>query len=668
MPVPAHDIEPPVGVDDATIARMLDGASMPALMMAIVHMTGDTALLEGPVRPPRLRIHDVRGRMPPEDAAFLKERAIEAIRDWRARGWTLPPLARQTVRRMMDVCTGHSIPDEYVDLLVEEMGFASASEHPAVAQPEAMIPETPAPRSGWRILVIGAGMSGIAASIRLIEAGHDVVIVERNPSLGGTWFENRYPGCRVDVPNHFYSYSFLSNHGWRKYFAPQPDLLTYFKDAAAAFGIDQRIRLSTEVTGASWLEDEALWEAALRCPDGSTERLRVNAIVSAVGLFNQPRMPDIPGMDDFAGPSCHTARWPDGIDLAGKRVAVIGSGASAFQMVPEVAKVAAQVSVFQRTPGWMLPNPDYYADVGADTMWCMRHLPFYARWYRFMLFWASSDALLPALKLDPAWPNPDRSLNKMSERLRVQLSAYIREQTGDDEALYQKLLPDYPPFGKRPLIDNGSWVQALRRDNVELITDRIERIVPNGVLDVTGRCREADVIIYATGFHAGRFLHPLSVIGRDGRDLRALWGDEPRAFLGIAMPGFPNFFCLYGPGTNFGHGGSIIFLAECQIRFVLSALDRARAGRARTIEIRQDANDAYRAKLESELADTVWARPNVGTYYKNARGIVTTTMPFRIVDYWRWTKEAAPGDFLYDGTPYPGTPADPAPGRVFPAA
>jgi len=658
MPVTPRDVEPPIGVDDTTIARMIEGASMPALMMAIVHMTGDATLLDGPVRPPRLRIHDVRGRMQPEDEAFLKVQAIDAVRAWRQRGWTLPPLPREAIHRMMSVCTGQAIPDEYADLLVEEMGLA----------PEAAVtPAAPAPRQGWRILVIGAGMSGIAAAIRLIEAGHEVVIVERNASVGGTWFENKYPGCRVDVPNHFYSYSFLPNHGWRKYFAPQPDLLAYFKDAAEVCGVDKFIRLSTEVTGASWLDEDSLWEAELRCPDGRIERLRVNAIISAVGLFNQPKLPDIRGMESFAGPSFHSARWPDEIDLAGKRVAVIGSGASAFQLVPELAKVAARVSVFQRTPGWMLPNPDYYADVGDDTVWCLRHLPFYARWYRFMLFWASSDALLPALKLDPAWPDPDRSLNALSERLRVQLTAGLREQTGGDEALFQKLLPDYPPFGKRPLIDNGAWVRALRGDTVELVTETIERIVPEGVLDAAGQCHEADVIVYATGFHAGRFLHPLSIIGRDGRDLRASWGDEPRAFLGIAMPGFPNFFCLYGPGTNFGHGGSIIFLAECQIRFILSALDRAQAENAASIEIRQDANDAYRTRLETELAAMVWSRPNVGTYYKNARGIVTTTMPFRIVDYWRWTKEAAQGDFLYDGAPYPGMPADPAPGREFPA-
>ncbi len=653
----AHDIEPPIGVDDATITRMVAGANMPALMMAIIHMTGDPALLDGRVLPPRLRIHDVRGRMPPADEAFLQAQAIDAVRAWRQRGWTLPALDRDTLRRMMNTCTGQSIPDEYVDLLIEEMGLAAPAAPPSAP-----------PRRGWRVLVIGAGMSGIAAARGLVEAGYEVVVVERNPSVGGTWFENRYPGCRVDVPNHFYSYSFLSNDGWRKYFATQPELLAYFKDAAEACGIDRLIRFSTEVTGARWRAEDALWEAQLRGPDGQTEHLRVNAIVSAVGLFNQPKLPEIEGMASFAGRSFHSARWPGDIDLAGKRVAVIGSGASAFQLVPEVVKVAARLTVFQRTPGWMLPNPDYHSDVGDDTAWCLRHLPFYARWYRFMLFWASSDALLPALKLDPAWPDPERSLNALSERLRVQLTAGLRAQTGDDAALFQKLLPDYPPFGKRPLIDNGAWVRALRSDNVELVTEPVARIVPEGVLDATGRTHAADIIVYATGFHAGRFLHPLAITGRDGRDLRELWGDAPRAFLGIAMPGFPNFFCLYGPGTNFGHGGSIIFLAECQIRFILSALEQAQANDAAAIEIRQDANDAYRTRLERELADMVWSRPNVGTYYKNARGIVTTTMPFRIVDYWRWTREAAPADFLYDGAPYRGAPADPVPGRGFPAA
>ena len=261
---------------------------------------------------------------------------------------------------------------------------------------------------------------------------------------------------------------------------------------------------------------------------------------------------------------------------------MIGTGASAFQLVPEVAKVASRLVVFQRSPPWMVPNPRYHARVSEAKKWLLRHVPYYARWYRFLLFWPGSDGLMPSLVVDPEWPHPERSVNAMNDFMREYFTQYMAEQIGDDPALLAKVMPTYPPFGKRMLQDNGTWLATLKRDNVELVTEPIAAITPRRrSLRRRHASTRSTSIVFATGFHANRFLWPMEIVGRDGVTLRERWGDEPRAYLGITVPGFPNLFCLYGPGTNLAHAGSIIFHSECQVRYVMGCLAALLARRLR---------------------------------------------------------------------------------------
>jgi 4-hydroxyacetophenone monooxygenase len=286
----------------------------------------------------------------------------------------------------------------------------------------------------------------------------------------------------------------------------------------------------------------------------------------------------------------------------------------------------------------MVPNPNYHRRVGAAKKWLLRHVPYYGRWYRFLLFWPGSDGLWPSLVLDPAWPHKDRSINAANEEMRIAFTEYMRQQLGDRPDLLSKVVPTYPPFGKRMLQDNGSWLAALKRDNVELVTDRIERISPYGPVCQGGSEYPVDVIVYATGFHANRFLWPMEITGRGGVRLREMWGEDPRAYLGITVPRFPNLFCLYGPATNLAHAGSIIFHSECQVRYIMGCFRALLSGGYATLECKQTVHDAFNRRLDETHARMVWTHPGVSSWYKNAAGRVTTTSPWRLADYWRWTQ------------------------------
>ena len=398
-------------------------------------------------------------------------------------------------------------------------------------------------------------MSGLLAAIRLEQAGIPYVVLEKNDGVGGTWLENSYPGCRVDVANHFYCYSFEPNHDWPEFFSQRDELREYFERCADRYGVRERIRFGTEVLAARWDERRgALGACASAVGDGARRRSTANALISAVGQLNRPRLPDIPGRESFAGPAFHSAEWQHEHDLAGKRVAVIGTGASAFQLVPEVAKVASRLVVFQRSPPWMVPNPRYHARVSEAKKWLLRHVPYYARWYRFLLFWPGSDGLMPSLVVDPEWPHPERSVNAVNDAMREFFTQYMAEQIGDDAELLRQGGADAIRRSASACCRTTApgW-RRCKRDNVELVTEPIAAITPHGVRCADGGEHPVDVIVFATGFHANRFLWPMEIVGRDGVTLRERWGDEPRAYLGITVPGFPNLFCLYGPGTNLAH-------------------------------------------------------------------------------------------------------------------
>lgn len=635
--------EKPYADIDAALDAALSEAHLPALLASLIHLTGDDSLLRPDTRPSYVLMADNKlGGFSETVQEEVRSRARAAIKAHLAGAPMPQSLSNATVRRMMDWVAGADIPDHYAPFLLDELNLDGRT----TKTPDWTAPKLKAAARRLKVVVIGAGMSGILAGIRLKQAGIDFTIIEKNADVGGTWFENAYPGCRVDNPNHMYSYSFEPNHDFPQFYSTQPVLLDYFRRVADKHDLRPHIRFETEVVEAVFDEDRAIWRVEVKTSDGRRETLEANAVITAVGQLNRPRFPDIPGVDSFAGPAFHSARWRQDVDLTGKRVAVIGTGASAYQFVPEIAPTVAHLEVFQRTPPWPLPGPTYHHDVPEGKKWLLEHVPYYDKWYRFFLFWMLTDGLYEMVKADPAWAGGEEAVSEANAGLRAMLEAALTAQAPDRPDLLAKVIPAYPMGGKRALVDNGVWMQTLQRDNVDLVTTPIARVTPQGVETKDGVLHEADVLLFGTGFHASRFLWPMRIVGRGGKDLNEAWAGDARAYLGMTTPGFPNLFMIYGPNTNIVVNGSIIFFSECSVRYIVGCLKLISEEGADTIEVRREVHDAFNVKVDKANALMAWGAPQVNSWYKNATGRVSQNWPFPLVDYWTATVAPDPKDFI----------------------
>jgi 4-hydroxyacetophenone monooxygenase len=637
----------PFSDSDAEIAAALEDLSVPALMLSCVHMSGDLSLLDGPVKPAGIFLNEVQGFLSEDDKATARAIAFDIIRDYRDRGCPEPaPVSAEQLKRMMDWLVAAEVPAEYVPMLLEEMELDGRD------QRDTTFVSTPSERADFPVVIVGCGQSGLLAAIRLQQAGIPYTIVEKNAGVGGTWWENTYPGARVDVGNHFYCYSFEPDDHWSEFFAQQPELQAYFQAVMDKHEVAPHVRFNTRVTSAVWDEDTASWAVHVRNEDGTSDTLRARAVISAVGQLNAPHTPQLDGADSFAGPAFHTARWNHDVTLDGKNVVMIGAGATGFQVAPAIADRVGSLTVFQRTAQWMFPNPNYHAKVGPGVQWALRHLPFYGRWYRFLVFWPGCDTGLVAAKVDPDWPDQQRAVSAANDLARMMFTEWITSQVGGDEDLLAKVVPDYPATGKRTLQDNGSWLRTLTRENVELVRSGVARIEPHAVIADDDTRYPADVLIYATGFRVNDMLSSLEVLGRNGIELHDVWGGRPSAYLGMTVPGFPNFFCLYGPGTNLASGGSLIFHSECEVRYVMGCLDLLIAGSngpKKTLEPKQDRYDNWYRRCQAELATMVWSQPSIKhSFYKDAAGLVHSLSPWRLVDFWSWTRTPDPDDYNFE--------------------
>ena len=631
----------PFDTSDAEIAEALLDVSIPTLMVSMVHMANDPEIIRGRLKPEGLFLNEVQGYMSEDAKAEVRALALEVIREYRDRGCPEPePISAELLHEMMTWLVCEEVPSEYVPMMLEEMELDGTDAR------RVNMPLDAAAAAVFPVVVIGCGQSGLLAGIRLKEAGIPFTIVEKNAGVGGTWWENSYPGARVDVGNHFYCYSFESSDQWTEFFAQQPELQAYFEGVMTKHAIEPYVRWNTEVLGAAWDDESANWTVRVRAADGTEASLEARAVISAVGQLNRPHIPEIEGQDRFAGPSFHSARWDHSVELTGKRVAMIGAGASGFQIAPTIAPEVEQLTVFQRTAQWMFPNPNYHEAVGPGVRWALRHLPFYGRWYRFLIFWPGCDKGLEAARVDPDYPDQQTAVSEMNDLTRQMFTDWITSQVGDDPELIAKVVPDYPATGKRTLQDNGSWLRTLTRDNVELVRTAIDHIEADAVVTTDGARYPADVLVYATGFYAARVLWPMEITGRDGANLREVWGERPAAYLGITVPDFPNLFCMYGPGTNLAHGGSLIFHSECQMRYITQCIEELIAGGHQSMEPTREKYEDWHARTQAEIKTLVWSQPSIKhSFFKNAYGEIHGVSPWRLVDYWTWTKTADFADF-----------------------
>jgi 4-hydroxyacetophenone monooxygenase len=638
----------PISDDDEAIEGALGDVSIPVLMCSMVHLTGDPSWIRSDIKPAGLFLNEYQGFMSEELKAQARQRALPAIIAYRDGGCVLPPTPRRgLLHEIMSYLAVGPVPAEFVDMFLDDLKLTDddhLSDAPNTSGAPAQESATTDPAL---VLVIGCGEAGLLAGIRLKQAGIPFVIIDKNAGPGGTWHENRYPGARVDIGSHFYCYSFEPADHWTEYFSQQPELQQYFVDVMNKYGIDTHCRFNTEVTAASWNEQTSSWTVECRGADGTTDTIDVRAVISAVGALSRPKLPDIPGLDDFAGPSFHSARWDHSVDHTGKRVVQIGAGASGFQLAPTIADDVAQLTIFQRTAQWMFPNPNYHRSVPDGDRWAMRHLPCYGRWFRFLTFWPGAGLTMENSRIDPNYDDSDgMAVSPRNREVRDLFLSMMAAQIGDDPELLAKITPNYPSSAKRMLQDNGSWLACLKKPNVELVRTGIERIVADGVITTDGSFTPADIICYATGFRSNDYCWPMEITGRAGQRLHELWGDEPSAYLGITVPGFPNFFCLYGPGTNLAHGANLIFQSEAQVHYVMDALSLILGGTHRTIEPKQAVHDDYVARYRAEIDQMVWSHESVQhSHFKNANGKIHTVSPWPVPTYWTWMRAINPDDF-----------------------
>jgi 4-hydroxyacetophenone monooxygenase len=612
----------------------LADADVPLLLMVLVHLTADERWLRAPYLPQRdsRLFADESGGLPPEIQQEVREAALECIvRHGELGSPTTPELSSATLARMMSVCVGEDVAPEYVPLFLQDMGLCGG------VLPQALGTVT----DDFCVTVVGAGISGVCAAIMLHQLGIPFIVLEKNADLGGTWLENVYPEAGVDTPNHFYSFSFAPKADWQYYFSKQQQILDYIRACAVRFGVIDRIKFGVSVDELRYDESSQTWET--RAGD---EIFRSNAVITCVGLLNRPKLPNVEGLSEFADPVFHTARWPEGIDLTGKRVAIVGTGASAMQIARTVAEQAAQLTIFQRSPQWVVPNPDYHRTVSAAKQWLLQNVPFYAAWYRFSLFWRYADSLHPHLIVDPDWSEPERSVNARNEKHRQFLVRYIEAELAGRPDLLAKAVPTYPPYGKRMLLDND-WYATLRRDNVTLVDRGVERFGEHEIHTDDGETHAADVIILATGFHAQRAIWPLEIVGRDGLSIHEAWdADDPRAYLGITVPSFPNLFMLLGPNTGVGHGGSAIFNIEAQMRYVAQCIEHLVQRGLRALEPKIEVCEDYNVRMNDAHERMVFSHSGMSSWYKNSKGRVTAIMPWRAVDYWHMIRTPNFNDFI----------------------
>jgi 4-hydroxyacetophenone monooxygenase len=608
--------------DTAFLRRAVELADLNAVRVALYQHTRDADLETMPVA----------AKLDPGS----RERLIEKAVAWLAANASPvmppePPLPM--LRALMEMATGRKMDD---------LEFAARRDLPAFRPYPFAVEwegEKPPIPDGFKVAIIGSGFSGIAAAVQCGLLGIPYVVIERQPEAGGTWTINRYPDVRVDTPSITYEFSFEKIYGWTEHFGRGAEVRGYLDHVSRKYGVHDNTRFDSDLKRATFDTARDVWTLEVETPSG-LETLAANLIITASGIFANAKIPEFAGMGAFEGVIVHPSRWPAGLDLRGKRVAIVGNGSTGVQILGAVAQEAERVFVVQRTPQWISPRDKYGQKLGPEISWLVANFPGYWNWWRYMATAALFD--IHGLQVpDAEWQAQGGKVNRGNDALRDSLTQYIAKETGGRRDLIDRLTPDYAPFSRRPVVDNG-WYRALTRDNVELVCDAIERLTPRGIVTADGTHRDVDILITATGFEVAKFLWPARYVGRDGRDLHAWWSgaDGPRAYLGMMAPGFPNMFMLYGPNSQPLSGGTGLpqwymvwasYAAQCIMRML-------RDGKSR-VELRQEAFARYNEALDRESECLIQLKPEGGVdknYYVNQEhGRLQMNAPWQSPDFHR---------------------------------
>ncbi|MFA5885833.1 MAG: NAD(P)/FAD-dependent oxidoreductase [Acidimicrobiia bacterium] len=607
-------------VDSAFIRRAVELADLNAVRVALYQHTLDPELA---ALPTAINLDDAgRELLIAKAVAWLEENS----------GPGMPPEPPEDeLRTLCNMATGEQMGDLEFEARRDLPAF---KDFPFTTDWTDAKPEIP---EGFMVAVIGSGFSGLAIGVQLQRLGIPYVVLERRPEPGGTWSINRYPDIRVDTISITYEFSFEKEYRWSEYFGRGAEVRGYLDMVSKKYGVYENTRFNRDLKKATFDEDRNVWVLEVDSPDG-IETIEANAIVNAVGTFANPKFPQFEGQESFEGEILHPARWPADWDATGKRVAIIGNGSTGVQLLAPIAADADHVDVFQRTPQWISPRDKYGKEVEPEVRWLIDNFPGYWNWWRYMAIAAlfgTHNFLVP----DEEWVAQGGKFNPLNDKMRDDLTAYIKAQTGGRQDLIEKLVPDYAPFSRRPVVDNG-WYQALTRDNVELVTDPIARLTPKGIETADGTVHEVDTIVTATGFEVMKYLWPADYIGKGGVSIHDFWSkDGPRAYLSMMTPNFPNMFMLYGPNSQPLSGGTGLpiwyviwsaYSAQCLVRMLEEGKSR--------IEPKMEAYERYNEALDEEASKLLLLQEEGApekNYYVNEFGRLQVNAPWYGPEYHR---------------------------------
>jgi 4-hydroxyacetophenone monooxygenase len=621
----------------AELRANLRQADAGVLVAVLAQLTGDPSVIDSyaskishiPDPPERA------GATDPDTAAALVDAILDALTQPRRRD-AVPADDRDLFARLLPIALGSEVDDEQVNLLLEQGGFQ---------QSQPTLPRTVPIPGTVKIAIIGAGIAGISVALAATVEGVCYEIFDRNKEVGGTWLTTTYPGIGVDTPSAYYSLSWEVNPNWSNYFPQGAEYQAYLVALADKYQLRQHTRFGTEVDALWWDDHRSQWQIHWVDANGRRDVCYANVVITAAGYLNRPRWPDIKGRDAFAGNSIHSALWDPAVDLTGKKVAVIGAGCTAVQIIDACVDQVAHFTVFQRQPHWVAPRKRLTDEVPAHRRYLGRHLPYYANWNRLKSYWGTADNNYPVILHDPEWATDHLSISAANDVLLQMCLEYIERTFGKDTELAKKVTPDFAPYGKRIIRDPGGYYAALTRDHVDVEASEPAEINAKGIVTQDGRQIDLDVIIFATGYYLD-FLSTIDIRGRDGRKLADEWGDSPRAYRGGTVPGFPNLFTMSAPNYSPGHGAGANFSMEVLAHYIIECLQLMALRGASTIEVTERAYQDYVAAIDEAMSHTVWCHtPNAHTYYRSGSGRVVVATPYRLVDVWHQHRAPVEEDF-----------------------
>ena len=623
---------------DAEIEDAVNYADAMALRGLLYQLTGDEELKDIALKTVLGGYLERKVIANQEDVAMVRRKAADFLKRCRDAGGGPTDIGpRDRLPVSLGLMRGETIPGESLGLYIEETAL-----DPWIRSLQWR--ETPDPErlENFRVVVVGAGMGGLVAALHLKRAGIPYTVIEKNAGVGGTWYENRYPGSRLDSPSRSYTHLFGVDFPYANPFSPWAENQRYFSWVADFFDLRKDMVFETEVLSLTWDEATSQWEIVTRDQDGEHVE-HANAVMTSVGFLNRPRLPDIEGRDTFEGEAWHTVEWPSDGVIKDKRVAVIGTGATGYQTVPEMALEAEHVTVFQRTPQWVFPAPGYRSPFGAQVYWLNRNFPFYTNFMRLGSGSAEAFEAVTTIETDFDDPHCCSPSNKIARDVAV---GFLQEKLKDPE-LVDMMTPEHPVWSARPIQVDPEYciLDAIQRDNVTLITDGIRRINKTGIETTDGRQIDVDVIAYATGFHANEYLFPMTVTGRDGQTIEQLWADGgARAYRTCMMSGFPNLFAIYGPNTN----GSLspATFHEMVACFALQCLQELILEEKSSVEVKPAAYWDYNRMIDDRNNTRVWSDRRVQSYYWSKHGRSATMNPLRGPEMWHLLREPDLADLV----------------------